>query len=593
MKIFYDTTTISFKQLQEQIELPSFQRSVVWTEDKQKNFIHTVISGEPFGSLLLYKEFGKYLLVDGLQRFSTLRDFIMHPNKYINLNEDCKDALNDVMESIQTSTKVITNFNILKNEILSTIKTFFSLEKDAGQISNLIIKNLPIVIESNDTNLLMNIQITINQMILGLKDKYNVSEIRVPVIIYEGEFDKLPDIFERINSNGTKLNKYDIYAAKWSNIIFKVEDASLLRLVDKKYEDMIKETGVDILNYDYGQICRNQKINLFEYCFALGKMLKKEYPHILGTKIGENSDVDSIGFVLLSVILTNSGQKIVSLPKYFTNAKPSEMITFKNKILECVKIVNNLLHDFIMTIDKKTVTKYIESQMVCIISTLFKIKYVRNDDTPLSFKDNTNNKGLLQQFKKNMPKRYIYDIISNYWSGNGDNKITDEMSKSITNNRYVSTILNDSWHVILNEWAIEQSQKPSKRIATETKLFINYIINLTVLKSKYSDRKFNFEYLVAKDRFNKKFPNENGLSSLGNICYFPEFEVKSKHAQTIYEQIDNKSVAYNIKDEVMHDFLYPERHELSFVKTDESFTYENYLKFLKSRNTYLINKFSR
>ena len=183
MKIFYDTTTISFKQLQEQIELPSFQRSVVWTEDKQKNFIHTVISGEPFGSLLLYKEFGKYLLVDGLQRFSTLRDFIMHPNKYINLNEDCKDALNDVMESIQTSTKVITNFNILKNEILSTIKTFFSLEKDAGQISNLIIKNLPIVIESNDTNLLMNIQITINQMILGLKDKYNVSEIRVPVII--------------------------------------------------------------------------------------------------------------------------------------------------------------------------------------------------------------------------------------------------------------------------------------------------------------------------------------------------------------------------------------------------------------------------
>ncbi len=30
----------------------------------------------------------KYLLVDGLQRFSTLRDFIMHPNKYINLNAD-------------------------------------------------------------------------------------------------------------------------------------------------------------------------------------------------------------------------------------------------------------------------------------------------------------------------------------------------------------------------------------------------------------------------------------------------------------------------------------------------------------------------
>ncbi len=39
MNTLYKVDSINFRQLQEQIELPSFQRSLVWTDSKKKNFI--------------------------------------------------------------------------------------------------------------------------------------------------------------------------------------------------------------------------------------------------------------------------------------------------------------------------------------------------------------------------------------------------------------------------------------------------------------------------------------------------------------------------------------------------------------------------
>ena len=68
---------------------------------------------------------------------------------------------------------------------------------------------------------------------------------------------------------------------------------------------MIENIEVKILDYENGQTSRNQRINLFEYCFAIGKLMKQECKYILGTKFGNSLDVDSLGFVLLSTILTN------------------------------------------------------------------------------------------------------------------------------------------------------------------------------------------------------------------------------------------------------------------------------------------------
>lgn len=587
MKSKYKTDSFSFKKLQENIELPSFQRNVVWTDEKRKNFINTVLSGDPFGSILLYKETDSYLLVDGLQRYTTLKDFLSNPNSYINIAETCKDYVDNII-AIFSETDLIANYSSLKKKFVLKIENTYSLDTDITKISEELLESLPPIAIDNTT--LLKIQKTINQMLLDMNALYDINDLEIPVIIYTGNFDVLSDIFEKMNSNGTQLSKYEIYAAKWSRATFKLEDAILLGIIDKKYEDMIENTGVEILDYENGQITKKQEINLFEYCFALGKLMKQECPYILGTKFGSNSDVDSLGFVLLSAILTNSAKKISSLPKFFENATSNDLVKLKDKILECTKEVAKLLNGYIVTFDDKYVSKYIESQMITIITTLFKIKFVRNNDK-ISFINNTESKHTLQKFRQVVPKRYLYDIISNYWIGNGDRKITDEMNKSLYDNRYLTPILKDSWYLVLNDWTNEQTKKPMKNIQKETKLFINYIIYLSISSAKYQSRKFNFEYIISKDRLSKKIKNCIGISALGNITLLPQFEVKSKQEKTIYEQIDDRSIVYNINEEILNDFLYPKRTEISFIKDSETFTLEKFQSFLKNRNTYLINKF--
>lgn len=590
MKPQYKIDSISFKKLQENIELPPFQRNVVWAEEKRKNFINTILSGSPFGSLLLYKEIDHLLLVDGLQRFTTLKDFIINPSIYINISEDCKNDVDKIIQIISSETKLITNYANFKKDFLLTIEKNYSLDKNITDICNVLIESLSIL-KISSASLLFKIQRIINQMLLTMQEKYDIQDLEIPIIIYSGDFDTLPNIFEKMNSNGTQLNKYEIYAAKWSYTTFKLEDAILLEIIDKKYEDMINNTGIEILDYENGQISKKQEINLFEYCFALGKLMKQECNYILGTKLGNNSDVDSLAFVLLSTILTDSTKKISLLPKYFSNASSEDLIKLKTKILDCTKEVAKLLNGYIISIDEKYVSKYIESQMICIISTLFKIKYIKSNNTNLNFSNNTESKQYLQMFRKILPKRYLYDIISNYWIGNGDKKITDEMTKSLKDNRYLTPILKDSWHLILNEWTNEQTKKPMKNLQKETKLFLNYIINLSIPQNKYPDKKFNFEYIISKDRLTKNIENCMGISALGNICFLPQFEVKSKQEKTIYEQIDDRSIMYDPREGLLEDFSYPERNEISFIKTKDTFTLDEYQNFLRHRNTYLINKF--
>lgn len=220
---------------------------------KRKNFISTILSGSPFGSLLLYKEIDKLLLVGGLQRYTTFRDFILNPSDYINLAEDCKDDIDEILEIIKNKTDIVTNFFSIKKTLFNVLEETFTLDKDITIICDKLIEELSFL-QASDITLLFQIQKKLHSMLLSLNEKYNIFDLEIPVIIYSGEFDQLPDSFEKMNSNGTQLNKYEIYAAKWSYNTFQLEDAVLLEIIDKKYEGMIENTGIEILDYENGQI---------------------------------------------------------------------------------------------------------------------------------------------------------------------------------------------------------------------------------------------------------------------------------------------------------------------------------------------------
>ena len=270
--------------------------------------------------------------------------------------------------------------------------------------------------------------------------------------------------------------------------------------------------------------------------------------------------------------------------------KIKNLIKLKELILTCLAHISKILCKYIMFPDNKnSITKYIEHQILCIVGTYFNMKYsVSTKD--FSITEKTGMKKLETAFEKNMPMRYLYEILSGYWSGSGDTKIADELSKDISDNRYLTPIPLSTWERFLHDWMLEQTQKSMKNTPTENKLFLCFLLRMRKSNDNYINSKpLNVELVISKSRFTQQMKTSKGICAIGNLCVLPQFEVHSKQEYTLYEAVKNRSLVFDINDSVINDFLYPEESELLFLDSD--FTEEKYLSFLKNRHDFLINRF--
>lgn len=84
----YELDQVKFSDLKDKIEIPKFQRGLVWGDQKKKEFIKSLKAGLPIGVLLLSKaENGRFRIVDGLQRFTTMLEYSRDYFSYIDPSE--------------------------------------------------------------------------------------------------------------------------------------------------------------------------------------------------------------------------------------------------------------------------------------------------------------------------------------------------------------------------------------------------------------------------------------------------------------------------------------------------------------------------
>ena len=583
----------------------------MWKDDSKKEFIDTIKKGFPFGSLLLYElkekqaDNFKYQIIDGLQRFSTIQDYENDKFKYINFDDI---ANNDCLKIFDSYEKVYQSplSQSVKDEMVKFIKELFKEYKDNedSNLSTFIIRRLSdqFAFIKND-KLLFDVMDIIGNIEKRIKNEIDLSILSLPVIIFRGDECDLPAVFEKINSNGTKLSRYDVYAASWNNKLLKIDDKEILRCVEDRYENMMDNTNLIIDGYQSGNIIAQKEINLFEYAYAIGKLIKKQCPDIFAnaknndknddsqTDSQTDSQIDSIGFSLLVVCLGGSMKQMMDLPKYIKYDEAKNLIILKDKLIECSKSVNDTLKKYIVSSDgKKNYTKYMEAQIVSIIATLFKIRYTISDGLKIQL---NNNSGVISdRFKKHMPKHYLYDIIRGYWGNSGDTKVADLLKYDINDNKYIKSIEDEAWQTTLyNDWMIEQEKKPSQRLNIIQKLFLNYLYTISPKsQASLSNKGFDFEHIIPLNRLKVKF-KDGPFAAIGNLCFLPIFENRSKKDITLYEYIDEQ-ISLSILDSntILDQLNYPDRTEIDFIKGVD-FTEDNFKKFLRNRHNYLVKKF--
>lgn len=225
---------------------------------------------------------------------------------------------------------------------------------------------------------------TIKKFFEKRQDLYDkIASTVIPVIVYTREESDLPEIFARINSKGTPLDQYEVYAAAWPvNEKYSIDNLDVIEHIVKKYDSLV-EDGYFIHGYSREEMRTSRKVNAFEYLFGLGKYLVEKY-NILGFNKNLTDDiVNPIAFELVNACL-NDADRIRILYK---NLQTIDLNVLERAIYNAVDFVNESISVVIeFKGNSRNANKVFHSkyQILSMISTTFKEMYSNGDYTHCS-----------------------------------------------------------------------------------------------------------------------------------------------------------------------------------------------------------------
>lgn len=592
----------------EKIIIPKFQRTLVWNDRQRKLLIDSIKKGMPIGAILVYKMgdnngVTEYQLIDGLQRVTTLKKYNEKPTDFYYEENLSDDFVKSVWEFLSQQIPQINEEDVKKFiiEWIRSIKGFeeaqnFSSFKLANFLDNKIKEYFQQELTKEDITNLVEL---LTPYLQKIKKESDISDFKIPVIIYTGEKTELPIIFERINSKGTQLNKYQIFAATWSTYEpIEIQNTEIIDKIKAKYDALIDE-GLEVENYDPSKFYTS-KFTYFEYLFGLGKLLVEKYPLLFKSSNSEH-EADSIGFNLVAICINHKLNRLDRLPETLRKFDLNEL---EKNLFEAVNFVNHSLIPFIgLKANKKHGSEFpvihSELQMVSIIGKVFNSMYQINNQKGNIEKNPkwTSKKDIL---KRNIPYHYLYDIIKGYWSGTGDKKAMERAYSEW----YENNIDKDQWDSLLAEWYENEKNKKEKNRTSINKIavfFLKYIYtHLLTANEELSTTEFEVDHVIPFARLKSIAEQMDGLpiSSIGNLALIKKEINREKRDKTIYEYCDelikNKKMTQSQceeKTKEIEKYTFTNSNMLSFINKLSKDNIDKFYDYLDKRFSIMKQKF--
>ena len=604
----YDIKQFSSEELKEdgKIIIPTYQRGIVWKHSKRKDFINTIFKGNPFGVVLLYEKDDKYEVVDGLQRLSTMKAYMDTPLDFYGVNDsiDGEELLDAITEKkLKSNGKKVTEKALL-SERKKLKKKLIGYVKQQGKPKAVDVwKYLAeeIGFDLNDMECFSKFSDFYEKFLELLK----FPNILIPAIVYTGPYDELPDVFQRLNTGSVKLTKYEIFASMWNEDHYVITDDEIIEKVIDKYVKLAEASTFDVNFSEYD--IKNNGITFFEYCYAVSEILNDETKDYSVLFPGEKKSTDPTGFELLALICGLSVNKASSLieKKYLGKKNPQFLIQLKNSIVDCVSFLYESLKDWIIDIKNSPIPNESTYQMYHMILSIYKNTYdIDLENKTITRKNEDDITEWRSSFKRFANKHYLVDNLTKYWSKNRQVSDLDNLiNNSDVLNKYTNRVSRESLSDAFNEYCADLREKALTRaIDNSSKLFLNYLYKLMIKEDRnresYFQQKetpdgkngvyFDIEHItpVAKFDDNKmKLP----ISALGNLCYLPVKDNRSKREKTIYQYADERpSLVFD--DQFKSTIDYPSREDFEFLDYAPEEFNKSYLKLVDKREASIKDK---
>lgn len=519
------------------ILIPKFQRNTVWTKT-QRDFLIDSLKKKLFTGALLVQEtdVNEFLLIDGLQRGFAVHEYFKNPWSFLLPNEmqRCLEPLRreflGIFKDVDAATEVLDTVNEVSRSLksLDEDRGFNALDLYEQTLSKLPNNKQDVFTQNNPRQLIQAFQ----HYIKNVKEIIDLSEQVVIMSKYQGDPALLEEQFDRLNKTGTKLSKYERFAATWHTYKVKVFNHDIRNAIKAKYETFIK-MGLDLEGYEK-IFLEDYQYNAFEYIFGLGKVIAKNYPKLFLAKTG--GKIESFAFNLITSCL---GLPISSMQ--MTGGKLSEqnIIRFEECLMETISYISETLRPYIgvRASKKDKIIYHSEHQMVAMIASLFHLRYNINDGlTEHKHWTNLSKANL----KSNIAHRYLYDILktrSNHAVELFTSSAVELALRGPSDNLLMQTLNRAEWEPVLLAWSNAQgAESTTKRKCNldKQRLFLSYISEL----EHPLDEVHHVEHLVSVANLKEAMATKNNeglpVNHIGNLALLNNRINERKQKMSLY-----------------------------------------------------------
>ena len=584
--------------------IPQFQRNVVWNKKKREAFIRNLLDGEPFGIILIREKNGKYELIDGLQRISTIKDFYQNPFEYLTPADIDLESVDKLIEANLTSKKYPVTKEYIEEKHEEWRKKIFDSIKEGGKEASSIdvISDLTELDLSTDKGVWK----IVDEIFNDFKNSINLDTLQIMAINYIGPEENIPNVFYNLNTGGVQLSKYETYAALWYQNKFNIEDEEIIDIVADKYTQLEERSELDV---DFNkETLKEEGITLFEYCYALGVIMRKDNFNIL---FGKNTkSTDPTGFEILALLLTDKVNNATGMYDLLKDVSPDFLVELKNTIKQSLVQITEALKDQLLD-GMNHSPLYSENTYLTyhMIVSYIKEYYVIDYKNGIIEEQSSNlSKG---DFEKYAHIHYFYDCITDFWK---ENRQVSDLQKEVVDEKrrqkYWYNITPQEWEEATDKF-MESQKSIGAKITQKNKIFIDFLTRMKIQENPEYKKCF-----TEKNVRNKEFPldiehimpkkviqdhivdlsdSEKQLipvSAVGNLCYLTARDNRAKGHKTLYDFLEGRPAFYE-HPQFLKCVNYPSKNDLKFKDYNNEKFLEEYYIFIDKRQKVLQEEFLR
>lgn len=537
--------------------IPAFQRSLVWPKKKQKALIAAILRGYPFGALLLVQnksrevtlsdgttvEAADYGIIDGLQRTNAIVEHLRSSLSMATADVLTGAAYDDFRTAVRDSLRQTLTDDQIANAVLSWMHATERPDLENGFDWDTLLESLCEQLNLPAPGLpeRAGVKPYANAFLKHLAAAVDISNLQVPVLIYDGPREYLPEIFEQINTAGTVLSKYEIYAASWLDARVKVETKEVRDAISRRY-NLLRDEGFTV----DGESSDNE-FSLFDYLHGLSQYLGSSYPNLFSKSAAANNKLSS-AFPLATLMLGKSLAEMGDIAQQFkVEDGLLKVAKFQAALMKSVEIVNDILAPYLafkFTSDSEAVP-HSELQIVSMIAAVAAHLFDHSKD----FEDRgtvAQRKAVRGKFETAIPQHYIYDIIRQQWRGSlytyASERVWDAGSPSST---YLKPVDLESFDNALASSLIEQLDAVTQKrpnVSSADRVFLRFLYSPVVSVGDQATHKFDVEHLIPVKRIQGM--TENGppwaIGAMGNLAVLPAGPNRRKRDETVVEYVSRK-----------------------------------------------------